>query len=192
VKAFTYDNIDRLTGMTNGVSSESYTFDGVGNRTASHKSTSYSYQPFNKIASTQTATYKSDANGNMTSKSEGSNFWRYTWDYENRLTQASTRKQTMRYRYDALGRRVRRHTNGRLHTTHIFSGRFSFFPVFTAKIVFDHDPSTDSKRARGLSRSLCSRFSYPPARSFSSVSASFASVASAQQGPARAGVRTNR
>ncbi len=58
-----------------------------------------------------------DANGNMIQKSEGSNLWRYSWDYENRLTQASTRKQTVRYLYDALGRRVRRHTPGLREST---------------------------------------------------------------------------
>ncbi|MFN0138453.1 MAG: RHS repeat-associated core domain-containing protein, partial [Pyrinomonadaceae bacterium] len=106
-RIFGYDNADRLTGVTGSVV-ESYMFDNVGNRTSSHRSSTYGYQPFNKIASTQTATYGSDANGNMTTKSEGSNFWRYSWDYENRLAEASTRKQKVRYKYDALGRRVSR------------------------------------------------------------------------------------
>ncbi len=39
-------------------------------------------------------------------------FWRYSSDGENRLTEASTRKQKVRYKYDALGRRVRRYTPG--------------------------------------------------------------------------------
>ena len=106
-RVFGYDNTDRLTSVTGG-SSENYVFDSVGNRTSSHRSSSYGYQPFNKIASTQTATYRSDPNGNMVQKSEGSNFWRYTFDHENRLAVAATRKQTVRYVYDALGRRVRR------------------------------------------------------------------------------------
>lgn len=41
-----------------------------------------------------------------------SNFWRYTWDYENRMAEAATRKQKVRYRYDALGRRVARNLGG--------------------------------------------------------------------------------
>ncbi len=44
----------------------------------------------------------------MVTKAEGKEFWHFTWDYENRLTVAATRKQTVRYRYDALGRRVQR------------------------------------------------------------------------------------
>ncbi len=104
---FGYDNVNRLTGVTGSVF-ENYVFDDVGNRTSSHRSGTYSYQPFNKLTATQTAIYSFDANGNTTLKSEGSNFWRYSWDYENRLTEAAARKQKVRYRYDALGRRVER------------------------------------------------------------------------------------
>ena len=116
-RIFGYDNVDRLRTVSNGGSGESYLYDLVGNRTSSHRSSTYSYQPFNKISSTQTATYGSDANGNMTTKGEGSDFWRYTWDYENRLNSASTRKQTVRYTYDALGRRVRWHFAGSKENT---------------------------------------------------------------------------
>ena len=122
-RVFGYDNVDRLTSVTGG-STENYVFDSVGSRTSSHRSSTYGYSPFNKITSTQTATYGSDANGNMVQKSEGSNFWRYTWDYENRLSSASTRKQTVRYTYDALGRRVRRGiAGGKENTKFTYDGQ---------------------------------------------------------------------
>ena len=95
--------------MTNGTANENSAFDNVGNRTSSHQSSTYNYQPFNKLAATATANYSYDANSNLLSKSEGKNFWRYLWDGENRMSSASTRKQTIRYRYDALGRRVQRY-----------------------------------------------------------------------------------
>ena len=119
-----YDNIDRLTSVTDATNgNESYTFNSVGKRTASHLSSTYSYQPFNKLTATQTSTQSYDPNGNMVQKSEGSNFWRYTWDYENRLGQASTRKQSVRYKYDALGRRVSRSFVGnRENTKFIYDG----------------------------------------------------------------------
>jgi RHS repeat-associated protein len=123
-KNFTYDNIDRLTSMTNGSANENYVFDGVGNRTSSHRSASYGYQPFNRLTSTATSTQNFDANGNTVSKSEGSNFWRYGFDYENRMYSASTRKQTVRYSYDALGRRVGRSlANGRERTKFTYDGQ---------------------------------------------------------------------
>ncbi len=123
-RVFGYDLVDRLTSVhTNGTQTESYTFDDVGNRTASHLSGSYGYQSgkFNQLASTATASYQFDANGNTIQKSEGKDFWRYTWDYENRLVEASTRKEKARYKYDALGRRVERnlrHSKERTRFTH--------------------------------------------------------------------------
>ncbi|NOT47226.1 MAG: RHS repeat-associated core domain-containing protein [Acidobacteria bacterium] len=111
-RMFGYDNVDRLQSANSTLSgaNETYAFDDVGNRTSSHLSATYGYQSgkFNQMASTATATMNYDANGNTIQKSEGSNFWRYTWDYENRLVKASTRKQNVRYKYDALGRRVER------------------------------------------------------------------------------------
>ena len=110
-RVFGYDLVDRLTSVhTNGMQTESYTFDDVGNRTASHLSATYGYQSgkFNQLTSTATASFQFDSNGNTVQKSEGSNFWRYVWDYENRLVEASTRKEKARYKYDALGRRVER------------------------------------------------------------------------------------
>jgi RHS repeat-associated protein len=139
----TYDNIDRLTGMTNGTTSESYSFDAVGNRNSSHRSSTYSYQPFNKLTSTATASYTYDPNGNMVSKGEGSNFWRYGWDYENRMTLAATRRQTARYIYDALGRRVRRFiVGGKESTKFIYDG---------LDVVMDDDVNTGiTKYQNGL------------------------------------------
>jgi RHS repeat-associated protein len=124
-RSFGYDLVNRLTNVTNpGGTNESYNFDDVGNRTSSHRSASYGYQPFNKVVSTATANYVYDANGNMVSKAEGTNFWRYGYDYENRLVSASTRKQTVRYRYDALGRRVQRYTVGtKENTKFIYDGQ---------------------------------------------------------------------
>jgi YD repeat-containing protein len=110
-RTFTYDLVDRLkTVISSDNQNESYSYDHVGNRLSSHLSSTYGYQAgqFNQLASTATATYSFDPNGNTASKSEGSSLWRYAWDHENRLTQAATRKQAVRYKFDALGRRVQR------------------------------------------------------------------------------------
>lgn len=123
-KNFTYDNVDRLTGMTNGTISESYAFNSVGNRTSSHRSATYGYQPFNKLVSTAAANYSYDANGNMIRKFEwGGKRWTYYWDHENRLARATNHKQTVRYRYDALGRRVQRYiVGGKESTKFVYDG----------------------------------------------------------------------
>ena len=60
----------------------------------------------------------------MATKAAGTNLWRFVWDYENRLTAASTRRQTVRYRYDALGRRVQRYIGGsKENTKFIYDGQ---------------------------------------------------------------------
>ena len=85
--------------------------------TSSHLSSSYNYSRFDKLTATQSATYNFDANGNTIEKAEGSNYWRYIFDHEDKVSSASTRRQTVRYVYDALGRRVRRHITGQKETT---------------------------------------------------------------------------
>ena len=103
-KNFGYDNVDRLTSMTNGTANENYAFDGVGNRTTSQRSATYAYQPFNKLTATQNSTYGYDANGNMTSRSGAAGNFSFTWDYENRLVGArSGRFNWAKYKYDANG-----------------------------------------------------------------------------------------
>lgn len=106
---YTYDNRDRLTAATHpSQSSESYTLDDVGNRTASHQGSSYTYQSFNRLVTANSTNYTYNANGNLISKSNTGGSWSYTWDYENRLKQAAkSGGATVTYVYDALGRRVK-------------------------------------------------------------------------------------
>ena len=115
------DNIDRLTSVADAVNgNESYAFDGVGNRTASHLSHTYTHQPFTSYGDRNVT---KDANGNTVSKVEGSKRWTYSWDYENRLTEAWDRKTRVRYSYDALGRRVERNLGfGRERTRFTYDG----------------------------------------------------------------------
>jgi RHS repeat-associated protein len=107
---YSYDSLDRLTAATHPTQpNESYSFDAVGNRTASHQGSNYTYQPFNRLISANGTSFGYDANGNQISKVDGSGSWTYTWDYENRLKQASLfGGGTVNYTYDALDRRVQR------------------------------------------------------------------------------------
>jgi RHS repeat-associated protein len=123
--AYTYDNMNRLLGATYpGQTTESYRYDAVGNRTTSHLSASHGYQPFNKLVSTSTGTYSYDNNGNMLTKTDSTGTWAYTWDYENRLTQATRQDGvTVSYKYDALGRRVQRTPSNAASTNYIYDGQ---------------------------------------------------------------------
>ena len=106
--AYGYDSLDRLTSATyTGTAAESYSYDSVGNRTNSQRSSTYSYQPFNRLTGTSTAGYLYDNNGNMTTKTEGAGTTHLAWDFENRLTQVVTPAAgSVSYKYDALGRRI--------------------------------------------------------------------------------------
>jgi RHS repeat-associated protein len=82
---------------------------------------------FHRLTSTQQASYTFDANGNVTSKSEGTTKWYYSYDRENRLTNATKfggliprAGASVNYHYDALGRRVIRQDKktGRTEFTH--------------------------------------------------------------------------
>jgi len=84
----------------------------VGNRSAFHLSTSYGYQPFSRLAATNSATYSYDNNGNLISKTIGGATTQYSWDFENRLKQVTIPGgPTVNYKYDALGRRIQRSTS---------------------------------------------------------------------------------
>jgi RHS repeat-associated protein len=108
-RVFTYDNINRLTGVSvGGTPVESYTYDAVGNRTASHLSSSYTMGSFNRLTATNSATYSYNANGSMTGKTEGLVNWTYGWDRENKMVSAGDGTTSVSYQYDALGRRIKR------------------------------------------------------------------------------------
>lgn len=138
---FGYDNLGRLTSITDEANgNESYAFDAVGNRTSSHLSNTYSYQPFNRLSASQTSTHGYDANGNMASKVEGPRRLSYTWDYEDRLAQAWDRKSRVRYHYDALGRRVARYARAGGSTKYTHDGM---------DVVLDDDGGTITKYLNG-------------------------------------------
>jgi YD repeat-containing protein len=121
---YTYDSPNRLTAATHpNQTNESYTFDDVGNRTASHQGSSYSYQAFNRLVTANSDTYAYNANGNLVSKTDASGSWSYTWDYENRLKQASkSGGVTVTFAYDALGRRVQNTSSAGATTKFVYDG----------------------------------------------------------------------
>jgi RHS repeat-associated protein len=121
---YTYDSLDRLSAATHpNQTNESYTFDDVGNRTASQQGSSYTYQAFNRLTAANSNSYGYDVNGNLTSETDASGSWIYTWDYENRLKQASkSGGVTVTYAYDALGRRVQQTSSAGGTTKFVYDG----------------------------------------------------------------------
>ena len=121
----TYDAVDRLSSATNsGQVNKSYSYDAVGNRTASHLSATYGYQPFNKLTSSSSAGYSYDNNGNLISKTDASGTTTFVYDAENRLAQvALPNGLTVNYKYDPLGRRIQRTTSSGANQRYVYDGK---------------------------------------------------------------------
>jgi len=112
---YAYDSIYQLLSATQGTSTtESYTYDAVGNRLTAPGPASYHYNSSNQLTSisnqqgTNIATYTYDSNGGTATKQTGSLF-QHAWDFENRLTQimwASTFQ--VRFKSDPFGRRIQK------------------------------------------------------------------------------------
>jgi RHS repeat-associated protein len=106
---YAYDAIYQLTGVVQGsTTTESYSYDFVGNRLNSLGMPSYAYNSSNELTSSSNATYGYDANGNTVTRNDSSGITTFAWDYENRLTNVTLPGSggTVTFKYDPLGRRI--------------------------------------------------------------------------------------
>jgi RHS repeat-associated protein len=106
---FTYDAIYELMQVTQGGSTtESYTFDPVGNRLSNLAGSGWSYNSSNELGSRTGFTYTYDNNGNTATEVNSSGTTTFAWDYENRLTSVTLPGSggTVSFKYDPFGRRV--------------------------------------------------------------------------------------
>ena len=107
--SYGYDNIYELLSATQGGSTtESYTYDPVGNRLTALGSATWTYNTSNELNSRPGAAYAFDANGNTIVKTDGTGSTSYTWDFENRLTSVILPGSggTVSFLYDPFGRRI--------------------------------------------------------------------------------------
>jgi RHS repeat-associated protein len=106
---YTYDPLYELTQVTQGVNTtESYSYDQVGNRLSSLGVSPYNYNASNELTSIPGTTYTYDYNGNTLTSTTGSNTTSYTWDFENRLSSVTLPGSggTVTFKYDPFGRRI--------------------------------------------------------------------------------------
>jgi RHS repeat-associated protein len=108
---YTYDPQYELTQVVQGATTtESYSYDVVGNRLSSQSMGSYSYNVSNQLTATTAASFTYDNNGNTLSKTDATGTRNYTWDFENRLTSVVMPGTggTVTFRYDPFGRRIQK------------------------------------------------------------------------------------
>jgi RHS repeat-associated protein len=104
-----YDAIyELLNAAQGGSTTESYTYDAVGNRLTSLGSATWSYNTSNELNSRPGLSYAYDYNGNTIVKTDSTGSTSYTWDYENRMTSVVLPGSggTVSFKYDPFGRRI--------------------------------------------------------------------------------------
>jgi RHS repeat-associated protein len=110
-EGYTYDPLYQLTQVAQGATTtESYSYDAVGNRLSSLSVSPYAYNSSNQLTSTPAAGYTYDNNGNTVSKTDTGGTTQYTWDFENRLAQVLLpgTAGTVTFKYDPFGRRIQK------------------------------------------------------------------------------------
>src|SRR5437899_8016220 len=127
---------------------DNYSYDAVGNRTASHLSATYGYQVFNKLTTTASATYSYDNNGNLISKTDASGTSSYAFNEENQLTQVTLPSGlTVSYKYDGLGRRIQRTTSGGANERYVYDGHDALIDLnadWSVATTYFNDPGIDN------------------------------------------------
>jgi RHS repeat-associated protein len=111
---YTYDPLYQLTQVTQGTTTtESYSYDAVGNRLSSLNMSPYAYNSSNELTSTPNATLTYDANGNTLTKTNASGTTQYAWDFENRLITVTLPGSSgiVMFKYDAFGRRIEKNSS---------------------------------------------------------------------------------
>jgi RHS repeat-associated protein len=110
---YSYDKLYQLTqAMQGATTTESYTYDLVGNRISSTAG-QYTYNKSNQLTTLAAIVFAYDSNGSTTSKTSGTNLTTYQWDFENRLSSVTLPNGggVVSFRYDPMGRRIQKTTS---------------------------------------------------------------------------------
>jgi len=110
--SFTYDTLDRLIG-TSGAYTTTYSYDAIGNITSFEGQVyTYTARP-HAVEQAGSNSYGYDDNGNMITRTVGSDTYELTYDAENRLTEVERNGSLVAtFVYDGNGNRVKAIVNG--------------------------------------------------------------------------------
>ncbi|MGA1823831.1 MAG: RHS repeat-associated core domain-containing protein [bacterium] len=144
---YTYDQLYQLLQATHPqISTETFTYDPIGNRISSSGSSDWSYDACNRLLDDGAFTYQY-TNGCLTQKINKSNneVITYTYNTENQLTGIRTPCSAIFYYYDGLGRRICKEVNG-VKTYYIYDSEDILYTLdSTSNMVnyYTHGPGID-------------------------------------------------
>lgn len=141
---YTPDDWNRLVQVTRGgTTTETYTYDAVGNRLSSLSYPTWTYDDGNRLQSFNGTTFGYDSNGNVTSKIGNGSTWNYEWNAENQLKRVLNGSEVARFSYDPLGRRVKK-VAGSTTTTWTYDGQDILRQVAgSSTLRYLHGPGVD-------------------------------------------------
>ena len=120
-RQYVYDAESQLTGVYAGERwLEYYSYDPAGNRAASHRGPA-TVEPGNRLTRPGADTYEYDARGNVTASTVDGQPWTFEYDLRNQMVAAHGPSGTVRFGYDALGRRISKTTDSR-QTRYVWCG----------------------------------------------------------------------
>lgn len=164
---YQFDNGGRLTSINDFKLNGSlnafykYTLDQLGNRTGISFSqplnvkptpvdTTYTPDVDNRLLTAGSISFGYDNNGNLITKTLGSNVTNYSWDFNDMLTQVTKDGTTYTYRYDALGSRVAK-TMDSVETRYVgglaetdVSGNITAYYVYGLGLISKISPTNQS------------------------------------------------
>lgn len=114
---YRYDEEIRLREVIRPAGTESYTLDGVANRTGqSSQPGPWRHDDNHRLLERGDTTYAHDVNGNLREKNQGGAITRYAYDVRNRLVRVEDGAGNLiaRYGYDPFDRRLWKEANGSL------------------------------------------------------------------------------
>ncbi len=124
--SYGYDDLHRLTSAQHPattvlpVASETFSYDGVGNRLADAQIGGYTYDAANRLIQNNRFAYAYDADGNLTSKTEKATNLTTTYGFDSKNTLVGTTLPDgtqWAYKYDVTGRRVNKSSGTAIGST---------------------------------------------------------------------------
>ena len=112
---YDYNKVYRLTNATNpNTDTESFDYDGLGNRTESNLIPTWEYNVNNQLIKYGDTSYGYDDQGNMVNRTKSATTTNFIYNLENRLekVQDSTNTDLATYGYDPYGRRLWKEVGG--------------------------------------------------------------------------------